>query len=276
MMASQNGFTGNISLDPMFCLGESPGTPYTINGASPCAGACPPGPDYMGAGVVGCGIVVVPVEAGIDVTPDVFNLNSRGRFVTCYIELPFGYDPMDIDETTVRLCDSLEALDDPVEIGDYDEDDIPDLMVKFLRSEVIGILGDGIEAELTVTGQVLDETFVGSDIVRILHQVPRRLSRKDANATDIAYLETSGGDGLSGSGLVVQFQLPAAGHVNLGVYDIRGRLVRKVLNESRSAGEHAVSWNTRDNSGNRLAPGFYFLVLDAEEVNLVEKILIVR
>jgi hypothetical protein len=274
MMAGQNGFSGNISLDPMFCLDDKPETPYTINGASPCVGTCPPEPDYMGAAPVGCGIVVVPVEAGIDIKPDVFNLSSRGRFITCYIELPFGYDPMDIDETTVRLCDSLEALEDPVEIGDYDEDDIPDMMVKFLRSEVIGVLGDQTEAELTVTGQVLDETFAGSDIVRVLHQEPRKLKRKDA--TEVAYLETSGGDGPSGSGFVVQFQLPATGHVSLGVYDIRGRLVRKVLNEPRSAGPHSVSWNARDSSGNRLAPGFYFLVLDAEELNLVEKILIVR
>ena len=274
--ASQNGFLGNICLDPMFCLGENPESPYTINGASPCAGTCPPGPDYMGAGTVGCGIVVVPVDAGIDFKPDVLNLRSRGRFVTCYVELPFGYDPMDIDETTVRLCDSLEPLDDPVEIGDYDEDDIPDLMVKFLRSEVIGLLGDGDEAELTVTGQVLDEVFAGSDIVRILHQEPRKMNRKGAAATDIPYLEISGGDGPSAGGFVVQFQLPAAGHVSLGVYDIRGRQVRRVLSEPRSAGTHSVSWNARDNSGNRLAPGFYFLVLDAEEVNLVEKVLIVR
>jgi hypothetical protein len=141
---------------------------------------------------------------------------------------------------------------------------------------VIGLIGDAAEAELTITGQVLDEIFIGSDIVRMLYHDPRRVNRAEAAATDIPYLKTSGGDGPSGGGFMVQFELPAAGLVSLGVYDIRGRLVRKVLNEPRSAGKHAVSWNALDNSGNRLAPGFYFLVLDAEEVNLVEKILIVR
>jgi hypothetical protein len=150
------------------------------------------------------------------------------------------------------------------------------MMVKFLRSEVMGVLGDEAEVELTVTGEVLDETFAGSDIVRALNQEPQKSNKKDTNANEVAYLETSGGDGPSGSGFVVQFALPATGHVNLGVYDIRGRLVRRVLNETRSAGPHSVSWDAKDNSGNRLAPGLYFLVLDAEEVNLAEKVLIVR
>jgi len=275
-VANQNGFSGNICMDPMFCLDESPGTPYTIDGASPCAQACPPEPDFMGAADIGCGAVVVLLEAVIDIKPDVLNLNSRGRFVTCYIELPPGYDPEDIDESTLLLCDVLEALEDPVEIGDYDEDGVPDLMVKFLRSEVIGLIGDETEAEITVTGLVFDEPFAGSDIVRTLHQVSRRLDQRNGNTRDVAYLEASGGESQSGGSVIIEFHLPVSGQVKLGVYDIRGRLVSNVLNEPRSTGHHSVSWNTRDTSDNRLAPGFYFVVLDAEELNLVEKVLVVR
>jgi len=274
--ANQNGFSGNICMDPMFCLNESPGTPYTINAASPCALAGPPDPDFMGAASIGCGTVVVPLEAVIDITPDVLNLSSRGRFVTCYVELPFGYDPEDIDETTLLLSDSFHAQEDPVETGDYDEDGIPDLMVKFLRSEVIGIIGDQIEAELTVTGLVLDEPFAGSDIVRILNKAQRRLDQKNGNVRDVPYLEASSGGNAPGGNLMVEFNLPVSGLVKIGVYDIRGRLVGNVVNEARAAGQHSVPWNTRDASGNRLAPGFYFMVLDAEDLSLIEKVLIVR
>ena len=40
----------------------------------------------------------------------------------------------------------------------------------------------------------------------------------------------------------VRFRLPAAGPVRLGVYDLAGRLVSHLLDETRPAGEHAVAW----------------------------------
>ena len=40
----------------------------------------------------------------------------------------------------------------------------------------------------------------------------------------------------------IRFRLPAAGPVRLGVYDLFGRLVSRLLDETRPAGEHAVAW----------------------------------
>ncbi len=276
MVANQNGFSGNICLDPVFCLDESPGTPYTLDATSPCVPACPPGPDFMGAMPIGCGVVVAEIEATVDITPDVLNLGSRGRYISCYIELPFGYLVEDIDETTVLLCDSIPAEDGPIEFGDYDEDGIDDLMVKFLRADVIALISEDNEVELRVTGLVMDEPFAGSDMIRVIQKVPRWLDKMDNGATDLPFLQAAGGEQASGDGTLIEFGLPVSGQVKLGVYDIRGRLVRTVINEHHMDGRHSIMWNERDNSGNRLAPGLYFIVLEAEELHLVEKVLIVR
>jgi len=40
----------------------------------------------------------------------------------------------------------------------------------------------------------------------------------------------------------IRFRLPAAGPVRLGVYDLAGRLVSRLLDETRPAGEHALVW----------------------------------
>ena len=50
-------------------------------------------------------------------------------------------------------------------IGDYDDDGIPDCMVKFDRSEVQGILGLGDAVDITVTGEVAGTPFKGSDTI---------------------------------------------------------------------------------------------------------------
>jgi hypothetical protein len=107
------------------------------------------------------------IRATIDLDPDTLNLRSGGRWITCYIELPEGHDVAEIDVSTVRLEGEVQAETRPTQVGDSDEDGIPDLMVKFDRSAVQGLLEVG-DVELTVTGTVGSVDFQGSDTVRVI------------------------------------------------------------------------------------------------------------
>ncbi|MFH1219361.1 MAG: FlgD immunoglobulin-like domain containing protein [Candidatus Eisenbacteria bacterium] len=109
-----------------------------------------------------------PDQADIDVNPDVLNPRSGGRWITCYIELAEGYDPADIDVSTVMLNETVPAEMAPTAVGDYDGDMIPDLMVKFSRSAVIEILPGGEHVEVRVSGEVAGQPFVGTDTIRVL------------------------------------------------------------------------------------------------------------
>jgi len=114
------------------------------------------------------GIHVIPYAvAAADVTPSTLNLKSKGKWVTCYIELPEDYKVRDIDILTVKLNGEISAELHPTEIGDYDTDGIPDLMVKFNRKELIAILSVG-EAALRITGEVNGTSFEGSDTIRVI------------------------------------------------------------------------------------------------------------
>ena len=110
-------------------------------------------------------IPVVGVTLRID--PNTLNLNSKGKWITAYIELPESYNVRDIDASTVKLNGLVSAELHPTEIGDYDGDNIPDLMVKFDRTSIIGSLNIG-EATLTITGEVNGIPFEGSDIIRVI------------------------------------------------------------------------------------------------------------
>ena len=64
-------------------------------------------------------------------------------------------------------------MDVPTEIGDYDDDGIPDLMVKFNRTMVSDfILSKGItygNVTLTISGNLTDGTpFEGTDVIKVL------------------------------------------------------------------------------------------------------------
>ena len=112
------------------------------------------------------------VNADIDIDPDTLNLKSRGKHITAYIELPEGYDVNDIDVATVYFAaegNQISAKPSPAEIGDCDEDGMPDLMVKFDRQAVQALLSPGDEMVVAVAGQLEDGTaFSGYDTIRVI------------------------------------------------------------------------------------------------------------
>lgn len=112
---------------------------------------------------------IITFESNIDIDPDTLNSNSSGKWITCYIELPDGYDVVDINVSTILLNDAVPAESRPTTISDYDVDGIPDLMVKFDRQVVQDILEPGDDVAIMVTGELTDETyFSGIDIIRVI------------------------------------------------------------------------------------------------------------
>jgi len=112
-----------------------------------------------------------PISATIDIDPNTINLKSKGKYITCYIELPTGYDVNDIDISMVILIwdgSKVSAETSPTEVGDYDSDSNADLMVKFDRASVHDMLSGG-SIELEVSGSLTGgPDFEGSDVVNVI------------------------------------------------------------------------------------------------------------
>jgi cysteine-rich repeat protein/parallel beta-helix repeat protein len=109
------------------------------------------------------------LNADVDFDPDTLNRKSKGKWVTVYIELPEGYDAADIDILSLTVNGIPTSEDLPSAIGDYDEDGVADLMVKFDRSAVQEILEPGDEVVTTVIGELMDGTsFDGTDTIRVI------------------------------------------------------------------------------------------------------------
>ncbi|MFX1574986.1 MAG: hypothetical protein ACFFB0_19790 [Promethearchaeota archaeon] len=110
------------------------------------------------------------VYATVDFNPNTLNQKSKGKWITVYIELPEGSDVDDIDITSILLNEICPIADSsPSGIGDYDEDGIPDLMVKFDRQAVIGLFNPGENVEIMISGELNDGTpFEGTDTIRVI------------------------------------------------------------------------------------------------------------
>jgi hypothetical protein len=108
------------------------------------------------------------ISAIIDFCPETLNLKSKGKWVTVYIELQEGYNVNDIVIVNILLDGLSQAESKPSEIGDYDEDEITDLMVKFDRQAVIEFFEEEETEVITITGELEDGTlFQGTCNIRV-------------------------------------------------------------------------------------------------------------
>ena len=61
----------------------------------------------------------------------------------------------------------------------------------------------------------------------------------------------------------LSFEIAVAGHVRLDVYDLAGRLVATLVDETRGIGRYEEIWNGRDGAGRMLSAGTYLYRLEA-------------
>ena len=74
----------------------------------------------------------------------------------------------------------------------------------------------------------------------------------------------------------IDFHLASAGKTVMSIYDVRGSLVRTLLNETLSAGSHSIVWDGTDNSGRKVASGSYFYQLETNDRLMTKKSLLIK
>jgi PKD repeat protein len=75
---------------------------------------------------------------------------------------------------------------------------------------------------------------------------------------------------------LIRYDLPRSSSVDLRIYDVAGRLVRQLESSRREPGRHAAVWDSRDDSGSRVASGVYFYRLDTGEFTQTRKVVFLR
>jgi hypothetical protein len=74
----------------------------------------------------------------------------------------------------------------------------------------------------------------------------------------------------------IQYSLPRRGELTIKIYNLRGKLVRTLIDEVVVAGENFVMWDGTDGRGQAVASGAYFYEAVAAETRHVEKLMLVK
>jgi hypothetical protein len=79
---------------------------------------------------------------------------------------------------------------------------------------------------------------------------------------------------------IIEFDVAGSGkervQVNLDIYDVRGRLVRALMDEMKEPGKYQIHWDGRDNAGAEAKSGIYFCRITAGDFKATRKLTLLK
>ncbi len=77
----------------------------------------------------------------------------------------------------------------------------------------------------------------------------------------------------------IEYTLPAIGKtfsVSLKIYNSLGQLVATLVEENQAAGTYSVIWDGKDMHGNQMPSGIYFYILQAGDIKITKKMMLLK
>ena len=74
----------------------------------------------------------------------------------------------------------------------------------------------------------------------------------------------------------ISYDLPERAQVTLDIYDILGKQIKTLVNQSQDAGNKIAMWNGTDNLGRQVSAGVYLYQIQAGEFSQTRKMLLLK
>ena len=74
----------------------------------------------------------------------------------------------------------------------------------------------------------------------------------------------------------ISFVLPEDANVHLAVYDLKGRLVNRLIEGDQPAGQYDLVWDGKDRAGDQVSSGVYFARLDTSLGTVIQKLALIK
>ncbi len=81
---------------------------------------------------------------------------------------------------------------------------------------------------------------------------------------------------LGNASTTIRFHLPQRSSVTIKVFDVIGREITQLLQETRETGEHMVHWDAADREGNAVPSGIYFYSVRANDFTATRKMIVME
>ena len=75
---------------------------------------------------------------------------------------------------------------------------------------------------------------------------------------------------------IISFSIPEKSEVELNIFNIKGQLIKTLIDETQIAGEHSIIWDGRNESNQLVSSGIYFYKLETKNISEIKKCLLLK
>jgi hypothetical protein len=185
---------------------------------------------------------------------------------------------LDIDPSSLKMTANTGCSASQIsvnlkgsQVGDLDNDGVPDLDVAFSRIDLAALLGcvqNNSMVEVTVSGF----TTAAAGHIPVQGVATIKVGTHGGGAAVRAFAspnpfnpETS-----------INYSLRNSGNVSIRIYSLQGRLIRTLFEGYSPGGENEVRWNGRDNNGSTVSSGLYFVKVQQGADSGIFKVMVTK
>ena len=74
----------------------------------------------------------------------------------------------------------------------------------------------------------------------------------------------------------IEYIIPDEDIVGVSIYDVNGRIIKNLIDESQSAGVHSIKWDSTNDQGKFVSAGIYFFSVDFKDRSETQKVILLK
>jgi uncharacterized protein (DUF362 family) len=257
---------------------------FAINFAavSPSLKIAPIFADQDVSGPLALSLVMPPgeLEMGKEFEVKVLLRNNPGTVKSIHFVLP--YDPSQLEFIRVDRSDGLKGAPCPVFFDGRDTDRQVDVSLALLGGKTT-IGGSGEIASITFKLLEKRDLSLSFSLIDLRDGENCKLSAGQEDAEYEGVSQSPSAYGLSQNypnpynpHTQIAYQLPQEGLVSLKIYNIKGELVRTLIEEYKPAGYHTVTWDGKNEDGMEVSSGVYFYRMVSGDFSSTKKMVMIK
>jgi len=207
------------------------------------------------------------------------NLENQGNLNAAGFRVKYDVDKFVFGE--VKLTERFEGIE--VQFSNNETEGVYSVVVINLKGRPIS---SGSGAILTIPVSAVGDKFDGEGEISLLEAGFERGVATDIDAEVLspkailpkAFALSQNYPNPFNPSTTIAYDIPEGKEVfvRLNVYNIRGQLVRTLVNETINEGSYKIEWDGKDNNGRYTASGVYFYRIQAGEFSQTRKMVILK
>jgi hypothetical protein len=215
-----------------------------------------------------------PVNTGVNFNcpPLLANLDNDPRpeiILHSYINSVFIYDHSGASLEGFPFVTSYNGAT-PATLVDFDDNGY----YKLVAGYSTGVLVVNLRKPAEGTGQWM--TYRGGLMRQGSYEYAGFVSSDDPNTPEAGFALAQNYPNPFAASTTISYKLSSAGNARIDIFNLRGQLVRSLVNSAKAAGSHTIEWDGKDSNGSRVANGIYMYRLSSPEGTLFRKMLMIR